>query len=283
MKTKAFWFSLLVVALIFFIFGFGLKADKPIDGLKLWFLNVGQGDSILIDNKGYQILVDGGPDETVTKRLGTAMGLDKNIELVIVTHNDSDHLKGVVDVLQHYQVNKVWISGATHTTQTYAAFVRLIKEKNIPVETVKAGNIFNENGLSGIVIYPFDVLVGQSAAKQNNDAIVTYWQYGSESFLLTDDIEEANELEMLGRGVVKPADILKVAHHGSNSSSTVDFLKVVKPKVAVISVGKNSYGHPHQVILDRLKQIGAEILRTDQQGTIRFIISKTSYSYQTNL
>ena len=283
MKSKAFFFSLFIVASICFVIGFSLKAQTPVDGLKLWFLNVGQGDSILIDNRGFDILVDGGPDDMVLKRLATAMGLDKEIELVIVTHNDADHLKGIDSVLQHYKVDKIWVTGATHTTQTYADFVRLIKEKNTPVENVKAGNTFEKNGLNGVVIYPFNVLVGQTPDKQNSDAIVTYWQYGSESFLLTDDVEEANEQEMLGRGVVKPADILKVAHHGSNSSSSVDFLKVVKPKVAIISVGKNSYGHPSQAIIDRLKQFGAEVLRTDQQGTIRFIISQTSYSYQTNL
>lgn len=254
--------------------------------LRLWILDVGQGDSILIDTPDHhQILVDGGPDSTVLQRLSQALPLaDKEIDLIILTHNDADHLSGLNDVIQHYTVDKIWLTGAIHTTQTYQKFISLITEKHIPTEKILAGSTVSFGLLQGIAIGPFKNYDGVTPDPQNIANIVTMWQYGNETFLLTGDAEEPLEQEMIARHVLRPVDILKVGHHGSKTSTSEAFLKATTPKIAVISVGRNNkYGHPTQSILDRLRSFNIPVLRTDENGTIRFSIWPDHYSYKTGL
>jgi len=256
------------------------------DDLRLWILDIGQGDSILIDTPDHhQILVDGGPDSKVLQRLSQALPLaDKEIDLIISTHNDADHLSGLNDVIQHYTVGKIWLTGAIHTTQTYQKFINLIAEKHIPTEKILAGSTISFGLLQGIAISPFQSYDGVTPDQQNAAGIVTMWQYGNETFLLTADVEQAQEQEMVTRHVLRPVDILKVGHHGSKTSSTEAFLQATTPKIAVISVGRNNkYGHPTQLVLDRLRSFNTPVLRTDQNGTIRFSIWPDHYTYKTGL
>ncbi len=266
------------------LFGVGFQAQESGDGsLKLWVLDVGQGDAILIDTPDhYQILIDGGPNEAVLAQLAKALpATDKELDLVISTHNDADHLAGLNEVLRHYKVDKIWVTGAVHPTNTYRTFLALISKMQIPTETVLAGKTLEIGGLKGIVISPFESLVGVTPTRSNAAGIVTYWQYNKITWLLTADVEQAQEQIMLQRGVVRPVEILKIAHHGSKTSSSQEFLAATSPEVAVISAGRNNqYGHPHPSVLERLSRFSGKILRTDELGPIQFSIFPDRYSYQ---
>jgi len=281
------WLGLLSVLALIVIFAQHYTAEEHSrDGdLRLWFFDVGQGDGMLIDTPQHQqILIDGGPSEVILSRLSRALPLnDKEIDLLIITHNHSDHLTGVNAVLQHYQVDQIWLSGAVHTTDTFRQTLKLISDRHISTKTVKAGERIAFGDLSGIVTHPLEDLTGQAPEDQNTASIVSYWQYGQISWLLTGDLPAAQEGKLLQKGLVKRATILKVAHQGSKNSSTEEFLRAVRPEVSVIFAGKdNQFGHPHQVVLDRLRQIGAKVLRTDQDGTILFSIWPDRYEVKTH-
>lgn len=286
--SRAWWQLILILAALgLIVYGFStFQAAERDDSLRLWVFDVGQGDAILIDTPtAQQILVDGGPDASVLQGLSKALPLtDKQLDLVISTHNDADHLAGLNEVLRHYKVDKIWLTGAVHNTKTYETFLQLIAEKQIPTEKITAGATVKVGALEGIAIFPFDSYDGLTPSEQNHSGIVTYWQYGQETFLLTADIDAENEQAMLSRGVLRHVEILKVAHHGSKTSSSEVFLKAVSPKIAVVSNGRdNRYGHPHAEILQRFEALLIPILRTDQLGTIRFDLWPDRYVYKTGL
>lgn len=250
--------------------------------LRYWLFDVGQGDAMLLETPDrQQILIDGGPDATITRELSRVLPLnDRELDLVILTHNHSDHIGGVIEVLRRYSVRELWITGVIHTTDGYRNFLELIREKNIPTKTVKAGQTVTFGALNGIVLWPIELKIGQLPENQNWESIVTYWQYGTQSLLLTGDMEKEQEMVLLQKGVLRPVTVLKVGHQGSRTSSTEAFLEAVKPKLALISVGKNSYGHPHQDVLSRLTEYNIPILRTDERGTIQIDLTVDNFSYR---
>ncbi|MDP3992770.1 MAG: ComEC/Rec2 family competence protein [bacterium] len=286
-KNKALQFIIALPFLLLITFGASqFQAAERDSSLRLWFLDVGQGDSVLFDtNDGHQVLIDGGPNTSVLSQLSKAMPLtDKEIDLIIVSHNHADHLSGINAVLERYAVNEIWISGATYDSDTYRKFVVLVAEKKIKTTDVTAGQTFTVSGLTGISLYPLESFAARGSENPHDASVVTFWQYGSTTAVLMGDAESEHEDYMLGRGIVRHADILKVGHHGSNTSSSVPFLQAVSPKVAIISAGQdNRYGHPHQITLEHLQQLGIPVLRTDQSGTIRFDINPSGYSYKTGL
>ena len=252
--------------------------------LKVNFLDVGQGDSILIKAPtGQNILVDGGPDDTVLKRLGKEMPLwDKKIDLMILTHPHADHITGLIDVIKNYQVEKILYTGALHTTPNYIEWLKLIKEKKIPLtiidrpQTIKLGENCEIQ-----IIYPFKSLAGQSVANLNNSSIVFKLIYGQTTFLFMGDAEKEVEEELLASGVPLGADVLKVGHHGSSDATSEEFLKIVSPRFAVIEVGRgNDFGHPSGRVIKRLERFGAKILRTDLEGTIRLLSDGENIKFQ---
>lgn len=205
----------------------------PDDKLRLIFCNVGQGDAILMTYKSYQILVDSGPDNSVLTCLGRHMPLwDRQIEAVITTHDQKDHATGLKEAAKRYEVNEIKLTSME----------------------IKIGEI-NLKQLSKPVF-----------TDKNADARVWQGSFGKFDWLLTADITEKEEKQLLNK--LKEVEVLKVAHHGSKYSTGEAFLEIVKPVLAVISVGKNHFGHPTKEVLDRLQQIGAKILRTDQAGEI---------------
>lgn len=287
-SNKVIQLIIAVVVLLLITFGASqYQAVENSDGsLHLWILDVGQGDAILIDTPEHQqILIDGGRGSAVLSELSKALPLtDKEIDLVISTHDDADHMGGLNEVMKHYKVGKIWLTGAVGTTKTYQTFLGLVSQKHILTEKVMAGAKVDFGSLEGIVISPLQSWDGITPDAQNATSIVTFWQYGTETFFLTGDAEIPQEQAMTARGVLRHADILKVSHHGSKTASSEEFLKLVSPKITVISAGKgNTYGHPHQEVLDRLKSLGIPVLRTDQDGAIRFDITETAYSYKTGL
>ena len=249
----------------------------PDGRLHVAFLDVGQGDAILITApNGQQVLVDGGPSPTVlTSALGREMPFwDHSLDLLVMTHPDADHITGLVEVLDRYRVD-LWLdNGRPDDDALYTQCQALLAQATVPREVVRAGNRLDlGNGLSLEVLHPPAELLSGTESDQNNNSVVLRLVWGQARFLLTGDLEAEAEQLLLQSGQPLDADVLKVAHHGSGGASTAAFLAAVGPKYAVISVGAdNRFGHPKQDLLDRLAALGqVKILRTDEQGTVEFI------------
>ncbi len=236
--------------------------------LKAHFLDVGQGDSILIQfPNGQTMLIDAGTSEaggSIVSYL-KEQGINK-INYLVATHPHADHIGGMAAVVQALAVEKVYMPRVSHTIKSFENLLETIKAKGLKINRAKAGiTIINKDGIKA----GFTAPCGSGYERPNNYSAVLKIQYGNTAFLLTGDAESVSEQEILDSGVDLKADVLKVGHHGSKSSTTQAFLSSVSPKYAVISAGAdNSYGHPHQEILDRLKKAGVQTYRTDTQGTI---------------
>lgn len=249
--------------------------------LEVDFLDVGQGDSILIKTPYEQnILIDGGPDNSVINQLGKNLPFyDKTIDLMILTHPDADHVYGLPEVLNRYKVKKVLYTGLVHTSSGFLEWLKLIKDKNIPMDIAIMGQKINLGpDLDLEILWPNRSYQGQRSEDNNITSIVARLIYGKTSFLLTGDAPiEAEEamVNEIGQSHLQANDVLKVAHHGSKYSTSKEFLMSVNPKYAIISVGKdNKFGHPNLRVLDSLKDLKIETLRTDQGGTVRCLSDK---------
>ena len=243
--------------------------------LHVYFFDVGQGDSALIVTPGgRQVLVDGGPkSDSAMQALDDAMpNGDRSLDLVVMTHLDSDHSRGLLDVLDSYQVGAV-ISGAGSTDSAmFAQWQAGVARNRVDAVSVHQG--FRLDLGSGVMAEVLNPLSATSDQTANNGALVLRVTYGDISFLLTADVEAATESILAASQVGIQSTVLKVAHHGSNTSSTASFLDAVDPAVALISVGEtNSFGHPSPEVVGRLLlQTGRENLyRTDQDGEVEFI------------
>jgi competence protein ComEC len=251
--------------------------------LEVDFLDVGQGDATLIKTPyGQKILIDGGPDNKVVKEIGGNLSFfDRDIDLMILTHPHADHVTGLVEVLKRYNVKKILATGVSYNTSEYIAWLEEIQKKNIPFEAITGPLEINlGDNLNLKILYPLSDLVNQNVAngnapmalgkKLNNTSIVAKLVYNKTSFLFTGDIEEEVEQELLKQNVDLKADVLKVAHHGSDSSSTVDFIKAIMPWIAVIEAGKdNQFNLPDYRIVKRIQDKGARVFRTDVDGEVK--------------
>lgn len=249
--------------------------------LEVSFFDVGQGDSILIKVPGnYQLLIDGGPSYSkVLDGLSREMPFnDKEIDLVILSHPESDHITGLLSVLENYKVNNILWTGIEKEGEKFEAWKRMISEEGANVYYANAGNkvIMGEASLE--IINPKELLKGEIIKESNNAAVVSKLQYKDSSFLFTGDISTKIEKELTNTDV----DILKVAHHGSKYSTSEDFLQKATPLVAVIQVGKNSYGHPTEEVLTRLDNFGIKVLRNDTNGDIKIVSDGLNYKIITS-
>ncbi len=245
------------------------EASKEVskkEKLKVHYIDVGQGDSILIQfPSGQSMLIDAGEDtNTVTSYL-KSQGV-KRIDHVIATHPHADHIGGMANVINSFEIGNVYMPRTTHTTKTYENLLLAIKNKGLKINAAKAGlNIDVGFNVKAQMVAPNS----QGYDDLNNYSAVLRVQYGDTSFLFTGDAEAVSENEMINSGYTLKSDVLKVGHHGSNTSTTSTFLKSVSPKYAVISSGKgNKYGHPHQEVLARLNNAGVKVYRTDEVGTV---------------
>ena len=276
MPTKLYKILLIfgIVASLAALLLFWLVYQVP-NQLEIDFLDVGQGDAILIKTPaGQNILVDGGPDKTVIKRLSQNLPWwDKRIDLMVLTHPHDDHVTGLNDVLKRYQVKKVLYTGATHNAPNYLVWLRLVRDKKVPLTIIdKEQTIDLGQGVRLEILYPNQSLAGQTLADLNQSSIVARLAYGRNKFLLTGDAGEEAEKKLIDSGADLKADVLKVGHHGSEYSTTLGFLEKIKPALAVIEVGRdNQFGHPNLRIIKRLERGGARIYRTDENGTIHLI------------
>lgn len=235
--------------------------------LNVYYFDVGQGDSILIQTpKGENILIDGGNNDKgddVVRYLKTLHVTD--LTAVIATHPDADHIGGLDTVLQNVVVKSVYTPKVTHSTQTYEDFLEAVKQEGLKLKEAKAGVTLGLTGAAAKFVGP----VKSYGNEMNDWSAVVKVTFGSNSFLFTGDAPIRSEEDMIAAGEDLRADVLKVGHHGAHTSTSQSFLSAVKPKYAIISVGKgNRYGHPTDEILNRLKQNGIKIYRTDEMKTI---------------
>lgn len=248
----------------------------PKNYLKISFLDVGQGDAILFQTPtGGNILVDGGRDTKVLNELGEELpDTSKNIDLVIATHDDSDHITGLVSVLQKYNVKVLLYSLPNSVTPISKELMQVAKEKNIKVvQIVKPMIVKTDDGLIIKILFPVSNMdSGPQKAVSNEASVVTQFIFEKTKFLLTGDLPQSGELFLIQKyGDSLQSDILKLGHHGSDTSSNPQFLQNVKPAITIVSAGKNnSYGMPHRSVLDLLQKFNIKVLRTDELGTIDF-------------
>ncbi|MEK9170939.1 MAG: MBL fold metallo-hydrolase, partial [Patescibacteria group bacterium] len=260
------------------------KAKAQYDGLlRIYVMDVGQGDAILIKTpKGQTVLIDGGPDNKVLEKLGKYLQpLQKRIDLVILTHPHADHVSGLVEILRRYDVGLVILNGADIKTDVYAEFLKAAKTNNIQILIAEAGQAIHfDDNLEFDVLSPADSDrkvfnnksegFGSRGNDINDTSIVGKLIYKNFSIMFMGDATSKIENRLLAYGDNLKSDILKVGHHGSKYSSFTNFLKIVAPKAGIIEVGaKNFYGHPSPATLSRLRMFNVNIFRTDQNGDIR--------------
>jgi len=246
--------------------------------LQVAYINVGQGDSIwLHGSDGTDILIDGGPRSagpTVVAYLQQE-GID-DIEAVILSHGDADHVGGLIDVLRSaIPVDAVLYNGQHHTSLTYQQFLTETMKRGLTPTPAQVGQSYTWGPVNASVLNPQNPPTGE----QNEDSVVILAVYGDVRFLFPGDISSDTEQTILGLGTPVAAGVLKVAHHGSRYSSSASFLDAVGAELAIISVGAdNSYGHPAQETLDRLQAAGARVLRTDRNCTITVTTDGQTYN-----
>lgn len=245
-----------------------------VDGLfHLYFLNIGQGDSVfMVMPTGEQVLVDGGPGNKVIEELSDVMPFfDKTIDVVVLTHPHADHMDGLIEVLKRYEVDTVMITGVAYPGDSYEEFLKEAGEVDLVVVDSESDFAFGEVAFD--VLYPIEQIVGGEFENVNNSSIAMMVEYGGRRVLLTGDLElEVEEAVVAEYGSLLDADIFKAGHHGSRTAAHAEFLEAVSPGVVVIQVGVgNDYGHPHAEALREFYRSGvSEILRTDLDGRVEF-------------
>jgi competence protein ComEC len=249
--------------------GVGWWSLLPTQFARVYFLNIGQGDAILIRSPhGKTVLIDGGKDNAVLRELAAVLPIDeRKIDVVMATHPDLDHYGGLIAVLSTYAVGVFLDNGAAKEAVAYAQLKQLVADKKIPYFIERQGEeIILGDGAKVQILYPDNDLL---KLKDSNDgSMVALVTYGDEKVVLTGDAPITVEQKLVGQyGDLLKAQILKLGHHGSKTSSSEIFLETVAPDVAVISSGaNNSYGHPHKEVIDRLRELRIPYLNTANEG-----------------
>lgn len=264
----------------------------PDGKLHIFFCNVGQGDAAYVRfPDGRDMLVDGGPSDAVLSCLGRHMPFwDRKINLVVNTHPQSDHLRGLISVINRYSVDYVVRSYLLSSSDIYDQFILAIKTRRVPEKLVASGERISIGATSLSVIWPTEsqiaslqptgrVLGASTDADLNDGCVVFFLRYGSFDVLFTGDADSHVEGHYTGLPLAdERVELLKVPHHGSKTGMTQAFIDWIKPAQSIISVGKNSYGHPTKEAIDMLQKAGSDIFRTDQKGDIEVISDGVNWS-----
>lgn len=252
------------IAILFVLIAIFVQKEGYSGGPVVVFLDVGQGDAILIQQEGFQILVDGGPDDAILFQLPKYMPeYDRTIEILVLTHAHDDHLKGLLMVLENYDVNSIWYSPSCTDTPAYKFLTEEYADRLVKVDfstRLKYGDI------AVSVVYPVEAKCEKNI---NNESVILNVEVGDKRFLLTGDAEKEVE-EEISEDIVD-IDILKAGHHCSRTASSEMFLKAARPEIAICSVGEgNKFGHPHDETLGMFKKLNVQYLITYEQGNIVF-------------
>lgn len=241
--------------------------EQPAEDSTFWikYIDVGQGDSALVQCDGRYMLIDGG-DNKQSSKIYTILKQDgiERLDFMIATHPDADHIGGLSGALNYATVDRCFCPVTSHDTKTFNSLVKYLNKQNKEIEVPKPGDEYVLGSAHITILGPL-----VKGSESNNDSIVLMIQYGNNRFLFTGDAEEEEENTILSAWPDIKCDVLKVAHHGSKSSTSDYFLAGCRPEYAIISVGQgNEYGHPTQDVLNKLSALGTKTYRTDLQGDI---------------
>lgn len=242
--------------------------QKDLEELVIHFVDVDQADCILLIAGETTVLIDGGNTPTAGEVLDylERFGVDQ-IDLMVNTHPHGDHLGGLPTVLGSIPTDAIWCSDSTYDTYLYKNFTQLVAQNNFNISHPEPGTVFNEDGLSITVLGPLNS--ADAYTDLNDTSLVLMVQYGQRKFLFTGDMEAYAEAELVNSQFNLKADVLKVGHHGSYSSTSQVFLDKVDPEYGVISCGRNNeYGHPHDAPMNRLEKAEVKLYRTDLMGSV---------------
>jgi competence protein ComEC len=260
-----------ILAFIFLVYT--SESLKPTETFQATFFDVGQGDAMLFQTpKNIKILIDGGRDNKIINELGKYLSwLDRDIDIVIATHDDADHIFGLVQVLEKYNVKILFVSLPNSSNPIMQKVIDTAKDRNIKIITVeKPGQIETEDGVTLKFLFP---TTNQDMVEDGNNAsIVTQIIYQDKKILSTGDLGILGEKYLVNLyGNELKSNILKLGHHGSNTSTSAEFLQKVRPEVAIVSAGRqNQFGHPHESVISLVKNFGIQIRQTQTEGNIHF-------------
>lgn len=267
-------YILLVLVMVAAAISYALY-ELPDNKFHIYFLNVDQGDSILIKTPlNQRILVDGGPKAFVLEELGKVLPFfDREIDLMVLTHPHADHIEGLVEVLKRYEVKRVLMTGVNFFDDTYKEFLKEVYARDIPVFIAERDMDFVFGDVFIDVLYPFESIAGDNYDNLNNSSIGLVVVYKDRKILLLGDLEKEVEQELLKTFLPNDVDIYKASHHGSKTASSIEFLDRISPEIVVIQVGKsNRFKHPHPETIRNFYRSDVEkIYRTDTEGTIEFV------------
>lgn len=233
--------------------------------LSVTFLDVGQGNCVIVQSKGHYMVIDGGNNEYSSKVISYLHNLGvTTIDYVIISHYDSDHLSGLIGIFKNYSVTNILSPDYTVDTKIYNSYTTMINQKNLTPVHPNIGDEYSLGDASFQIVAP----VTYSYADENNNSIGIKLTDGNHSFLFLGDAESESETDIIKTGIELSCDVYMVSHHGSSNSSTNHFLDIIQPNYAIISVGPNDYGHPNDQVLNRLNSHSATTYRTDKSGTI---------------
>ncbi len=275
------WFILTVLFFSAILSFIALNARAQSDGyLHIYFLDVGQGDGIFIETKeGNQILIDGGPGRNVIQELGRVMPFDdRSIDMLVLTHPHADHVGGLIEVLDRFEVSRILESKIPYSSAEHAEWNKA-KSKAVVTQAI-AGQVINlGEDVTLTVLYPFES--GATRTRVSNAhkyMLIMRLDYGENSILFTGDAENNIERSLVSVGANLNVDFLKVGHHGSRTSTSAVFLDAVTPDLAFIQAGEdNRYDHPHSETVQRLEDYGIKYYRTDKDGPIELILDGHNY------
>lgn len=256
--------------------------------LHLYFLNVGQGDSIYVRKmNNFDLLIDGGPNNKVINELGEVMPFwDHKIDYVMLTHPHADHVTGLIEVIKRYKIGQILATDAVNTTSEYIEFLNLVKEKHIPYRLVRRNDDLKlDKDVNLNILWPNESFYEREINNLNITSIVAKLTYNNFSTLFTGDAEsEVQDALVTGHqfigqvGLSLVTNVLKVPHHGSSNAADDNFINLVKPEITVFTVGlDNMFGHPAQSTLEKYQKINSKIYRTDQSGRIEVVTDGQKY------
>jgi competence protein ComEC len=270
MFTLLVWFTPQVATVRTQLAFLGGTSSQPL--LTVTFLDVGQGDAILIETPdGIQVLIDGGPDATVLRELSRELPwFDRTIDLMIATHPDTDHIGGLVDVLARYHVAEIITTENRGETITATAYHEALVQEGAVVTLARAGHVYQLGASTTLTVY--SPAADPSMLESNTASIVVQVRYGEVEFMLTGDAPQSIENYLVGAyGTQLASEVLKLGHHGSKTSTSEAFLAAVEPQFAVVSAGRyNRYGHPAREVVDRVTEAGVPLSNTATEGRVQF-------------